>query len=125
MEEVPELVEWVGGTNAAVQSAQLFTQGFPKDMQPLVKLMARTDQSNAGPCHSSVLGTRLLEAVLAAREWIRAWAKFGGDAPELQAVAQCLLSSHATSASERNWSLWGRMYTPRQGLEWAWNVQRA
>jgi hypothetical protein len=32
--------------------------------------------------------------------------------PELQAVAQHLLSCHATSAStKRNWSLWGRIYS--------------
>jgi hAT family C-terminal dimerisation region len=45
------------------------------------------------------------------KERIAVWSKFGSDLPELRAVALQLLSAHATSAAtERNWSLWGRIY---------------
>jgi hypothetical protein len=51
------------------------------------------------------------QEVPAAAVRIRVWRKFGGSMPELQAVAVRLLSAHATSAAtERTWSLWGRMY---------------
>ena len=40
------------------------------------------------------------------------WEKFGDELPKLQEVALRLLPCHATSAStERNWSLWGRIYS--------------
>ena len=46
------------------------------------------------------------------RERIRTWARFGSEYAALRDVALKLLSCHATSAAtERNWSLWGRMYT--------------
>jgi hypothetical protein len=51
--------------------------------------------------------TRNRQEVPAAAVCIRAWRKFGNSMPELQAVPEWLLSAHAT---ERNWSLWGRMY---------------
>jgi hypothetical protein len=49
--------------------------------------------------------------VLAAADCIRAWRKFGDSMLELQAVAVRLLTAHAIgAATERNWSLWERMY---------------
>jgi hypothetical protein len=89
-------------------------------MQTFVKSIA-TDQSCAEPSSGSVVGKCLRERVPIAREQISIWAKFGGDMPELQAIAQRLLACHATSAStERNWSLWGRIYSSartRLGME--------
>lgn len=50
--------------------------------------------------------------VPSSRERIALWTKFGSEVPELRNVALRLLSAHATSASaERNWSLWGRIYS--------------
>jgi hypothetical protein len=60
--------------------------------------------------------------VPAAAVRIRVWRKFGDSMPELQAVSVRLLSAHATSAAtERNWSLWGRMYCAALSL----GMQRA
>jgi hypothetical protein len=40
------------------------------------------------------------------------WKKFSDEMPEQCDVALKLLSCHATSAAtERNWSMWGKMYT--------------
>lgn len=40
------------------------------------------------------------------------WSRFGGAHPELQATVLRLMACHATAcATERNWSLWGRVYS--------------
>jgi hypothetical protein len=40
------------------------------------------------------------------------WSQCGTGFPEISDVAQKLLTCHATSCvTERNWSLWGRVYT--------------
>ena len=46
------------------------------------------------------------------------WGKFGKGLPDLRHVVLCLMSCHATScASERSWSLGGRVFTAaRNGL---------
>jgi hypothetical protein len=58
-----------------------------------------------------LLGKHARREVPTAAERLRVWRRFRGSTPELQDVAARLLSAHATSAAtERNWSLWGRMY---------------
>jgi predicted membrane chloride channel (bestrophin family) len=55
--------------------------------------------------------------VAAAADRIRMWRKFWDSMPELQAVAVRLLPAHATNAAtERHWSLWGRMYCAARSL---------
>jgi hypothetical protein len=91
------------------QLSRLFSEGFPKKMQSVVAGLALQRQKDEGPV---LLGSkRKRQEVLTAAVRIRMWQKFGDSMPELQAVAVRLLSVHATSAAtERNWSLWGRMY---------------
>jgi hypothetical protein len=71
--------------------------------------LALQRQKDEGPI---LLGSKLKsQEVPTAAVRIRVWRKFGDSMPELQAVAVRLLSAHATrAATERNWSLWGRMY---------------
>jgi hypothetical protein len=43
---------------------------------------------------------------------MKIWSQFGTDFSKLSGVVQKLLTCHATScATERNWSLWGCVYT--------------
>jgi hypothetical protein len=78
-------------------------------MQSVVVGLALQRQKDEGPV---LLGSkRNRQEVPAAAVRIRVWRKFGDSMLELQAVAVRLLSAHATSAAtERLWSLWGRMY---------------
>jgi hypothetical protein len=78
-------------------------------MQSVVVGLAIQRQKDEGPV---LLGSkRNRQEVPAAAVRIRVWRKFGDSMLELQAVAVRLLSAHATSAAtERIWSLWGRMY---------------
>jgi hypothetical protein len=74
-------------------------------MQSVVVGLALQRQKDEGPV---LLGSkRTRQEVPAAAVRIRVWRKFADSMPELQAVAVRLLSTHAT---ERIWSLWGRMY---------------
>jgi hypothetical protein len=78
-------------------------------MQSVVVGLALQRQNNEGPV---LLGSKSnRQEVPAAAIRIRVWRKFGDSMPELPAVAVRLMSAHATSAAtERIWSLWGRMY---------------
>jgi hypothetical protein len=78
-------------------------------MQSVVVGLALQRQKDEGPV---LLGSKSnRQEVPAAVVRIRVWRKFGDSMPKLQAVAVRLLSAHATSAAtERIWSLWGRMY---------------
>jgi hypothetical protein len=61
--------------------------------------------------------------VASGKEECRVWQRFGDEIPELSAVATRLLAGHATSAStERNWSLWGRVYRAARSSQ---GMQRA
>jgi hypothetical protein len=78
-------------------------------MQSFVVGLALQRQKDEG---TVLLGSkRNRQEVPAAAVRIRAWRKFGNSMPELQSVAVRLLSAQATSgATDRIWSLWGRMY---------------
>jgi hypothetical protein len=102
MQAARDLIERVGGTTALHQFNKLQTVGFPSDMQPYIAQMVSTRDTPVGSKRKSVPGSR---------ERIRTWAKFGDEFSELKLVAMKLLSCHATSAAtERNRSLWGRLY---------------
>jgi hypothetical protein len=78
-------------------------------MQRVVVGLALQRQKDEGLVLPSSKRNRLEVPAAAVR--IRVWRKLGDSMLELQAVAVRLLSAHATSAAtERNWSLWGRMY---------------
>lgn len=105
MEAAQELVKRIGGPKSVSQFSQLFSQGYPQLMQPVVAGLAA--KRKPGPVGSK----RAREEVPSSLDRLRVWRRFGGKMPELQSVAVRLLSAHATSAAtERNWSLWGRMY---------------
>jgi hypothetical protein len=54
---------------------------------------------------------RTWATIPSAKEQILVWQKFCRAVPERHEAAKRLLRAHATSAaSERNWSLWGRIY---------------
>jgi hypothetical protein len=82
-------------------------------MQSFVVGLALRRQKDEGPV---LLGSkRNRQEVPAAAVRIRVWRKFVDSMPELQAVAVRLLSAHATSAAtERIWSLWGRVCTGKR-----------
>jgi hypothetical protein len=103
------LVLRVGGEKAGAQFMRMFTQGYPKSMQPVVASVAAERVRVEAVQEPGRKRDRV--AVPSSIERIRVWTKFGSELPELRDVALRLLSAHATSASaERNWSLWGRVY---------------
>jgi hypothetical protein len=109
MQAAESVIERVGGRTAATQFTRLLSQGYPKKMQSVVAGLALQRQQDGGSVLPGSKRTR--QEVPAAADRIRVWRRFGDSIPELQAVAVRLLSAHATSAAtERNWSLWGRMY---------------
>jgi hypothetical protein len=84
---------------------------LPQEDAVLFRALQR--QQDQGPVP---LGSTRQE-VPAAVDCIRVWRKFGASMRELQAVAVRLLSAHATSAAtERNWSLWGRINCAARSL---------
>ena len=117
MKVAADLIKRIGGeaTGAAAvtQFTKLWSKGFPEEMQMLVKGIAKGDAEQPQP----EVGTKHQRAeVPTAAEVICVWEKFGTAVPELRDVVIRLLSAHATSAAtERNWSLWGRIYVLLQG----------
>ena len=107
-----ELIKRISGeaTGAAAvkQFTNLFAKRFPEEMQMFVNGIAKGDTEQPQP----EVGTKRQRAeVPSASERMRVWEKFGTAVPELRDVVIRLLSAHATSAAtERNWSLWGRIY---------------
>jgi hypothetical protein len=119
MHAAESLIGRVGGRTAATEFACLSTQGYPKRMQSVDAGLALQRQQDATGCNANrpfsrpvrLGSTCTRQEVPPAVDRIRVWRKFGDSMRELQAVAVRLLSTHATSAAtERNWSLRGRMY---------------
>jgi hypothetical protein len=111
IQDAMAVVQRVSGDIAAAQFSRLFTTGFPAEMQPFVLSIAQERSKAEGLAVSGTHQKRARVIVPSAKERFRVWQKFGSAVPELRDVAKRLLLAHATSAaSERNWSLWGRIY---------------
>ena len=113
------LVERIGDPAAKSQFNLLTLTGYPSEMQGVAAALAgkRTalqQQRERAPDVQQVGGKREREeraTVPDGHARLNVWRRAGKVMPELQAVALRLLSAHATSAaSERNWSLWGRIF---------------
>ncbi len=125
-----KLVERVGGNNAAKQFVKFMLQGYKDGMHNGAPVCAETlPDSAALPAGSK----RHRPEVAAADMRKPVWRRYGKQTakgttlyPDLLNVACRLLSLHPTScAAERNWSLWGRVYTAARnalGLERAMKI---
>lgn len=104
----------VGGARAGEQFDILNSEGYPTSMQTEVATLVRKREQSEKEREQHVeAGMRNVRVGLAsAKARVRVWLDNGGTFPELKAVALRLLHCHATSAAtERNWSLWGRVFT--------------
>jgi hypothetical protein len=117
-----ELIKRVGGTDAVRELQQLLLSGWPASMQDAVHACMSEPTAPEGPTGRGGAIKRKRERVadVAMRKGV--WKRYGKQTfPHLSKVAVRLLSMLPTScASERNWSLWGRVYTAarnRLGLE--------
>jgi hypothetical protein len=121
MEAAITLVERVGGQPAAAQLRELQLTGYPDAMTQYVAVIASKKPAptasaepdaatSGGPARKRQKVERAELPPMYAR--VNVWLKHGAALfPELCAVVQRLLTCHATScATERNWSLWGRVY---------------
>jgi hypothetical protein len=98
-----DLIQRVGGPVAVEQFTQLVLEGWVgpfKDAVPECVPPQASDHRKRAPVSS----IRMRKGV---------WKRYGQDVfPELSTVALRLMSIHPTScAAERNWSVWGRLYT--------------
>ena len=124
-EEAAELVRRVGGDAAESQLRSLRTEEYPKAAKGWVKQLVDARLAvEAQRADNAVSGKRSrLVQVPSARKRYTTWDQFAG-MPELNKITQValrLLSTHSTSAAtERNWSLWGRIFVAARsslGLE--------
>ena len=102
-----DLINRIGGeaigAAAVTQFTNLWSNGFPEEMQMFMKGIAKGDTEQPQP---EVDTKRHRAEVPTAAERIRVWEKFGTAVPELRDVVIRLLSAHEISAAtERNWSL--------------------
>jgi hypothetical protein len=112
-----ELIQRVGGVASAAQFDELSMAGYNRILAGKVHLCAAKPSAGA-----RVGEKRELEEVASITMSKGCWKRYlGGTYPALAAVAIRLMSLHSTSAAtERNWSLWGRVYTAsrsRSGIE--------
>jgi hypothetical protein len=105
-----ELVKRVGGAVAGDQFMSFLSEGWHKDLKDQVQ---KCTQPTGEGERKQVASVRMRKGVW--KRWI------AQQMPELAAVAVRVMSVHPTSCStERNWGLWGRMYTAcryRLGME--------
>lgn len=121
---VIELVKRVGGTPAARQLRTLLLAGYPKNMGEYVAVVAESVAAARYEASQAAISSKKRSAsvempVMTLRS--RVWDRFKDKFPELTPVVLRLMACHATTcATERNWSLWGRVYTSARnalGLE--------
>lgn len=113
LERVIALVERVGGAEAGIDLRRLVLGGYPAAMGGFVAVVAKptleaAEVAAAGPHNKRA---RVEMPLMSIR--VQVWKKAGKIIfPKLTSVATRLLCCHATTCStERNWSLWGRVYT--------------
>ena len=109
MEAADVLVRRVGGPAAATALTSTILGDYPQKMQMRAEAAA-TAPMLVKSSSSSKKRQRQARPSLEVRQNV--WVQFGEDLPDLRDVVLRLMSCHATScATERNWSLWGRVFT--------------
>ena len=127
MPGVTALVQRVGGSLAARDLRKLTLTGYPPDMGADVEVVA-DPKEKAAAAAAAIAATvgkkRKLAAMTSMSARMNIWDMHGKeDFPDIVPVVLKLLSCHATScATERNWSLWGRIYTSSRN---AFGMERA
>jgi hypothetical protein len=121
LDAVVELVQRSSGPEAVRQLRQLLLSGYPKEMAAFVEVVAASQGKPAAvsgeepPSASEEHATkkRKVVAMPPMADRIRIWEKYGTPIfPNLVNLVVKLMSCHATAcATERNWSLWGRIYS--------------
>jgi hypothetical protein len=113
----------MGGPEAAREMNKLILGGYPKSMSGFVEAVANAQEKEAAEAAAAFATERSNKRKFAEMPSLsmrlNIWKWFGTkEFASLTKVAQRLLVCHATScATERNWSLWGRVYTAsRNGL---------
>jgi hypothetical protein len=116
-----QLIECMGGPTASHQFLTLMSEGWTAALCQPVAAGAQ-QQETAQP-----MGKRHRPQVTSIAQQEGVWRRFGVEVHgALAKVALRLLSMHATStALERNWALWGRVYGASRnalGMEQAWKL---
>jgi hypothetical protein len=103
----------VGGPAGERSFKAMVLSGYPESMQTWVEAVAAPKQPAASPAHAASRSKKCKGEEMPSMESRQGmWSKFGGAWPELQATVLHLMACLATAcATERNWSLWGRVYT--------------
>jgi hypothetical protein len=110
------LVRRIGGPQAAREMIKVML-GYPKSMSGFVEAIANEEQKEAATAAAALAtqrsNKRKRAEIPSMSMRLKIWSKFGAkEFGSLTKVVQRLLACHATScATERNWSLWGRVYT--------------
>ena len=109
--KVLEFIYRVGGIEAKEKFELLLVYGWPDAVQSTVRAIANLVLGAKRDAEGSIKGKPKMPAM---RLCLGLWERYseGEDLLEpLADVAQRLLRAHLTSAAtERNWSLWGRVY---------------
>jgi hypothetical protein len=111
------LVQRMGGPEAARKMNKLILGGYPKSMSGFVEAVANAEETEAAEAAAAFATERSNKRKFAQMPSLsmrlNIWKRFGTkEFASLTKVVQRLLVCHATScATERNWSLWGRVYT--------------
>ena len=124
---VMALVQRVGGPLAERNLRKLMLTGFPADMSGFVEVVAdHEEKENAvvAAVAATVGKKRKLAAMPTLSARMKIWEVYGkAHFSDLVPVALQLMACHATTcATERNWSLWGRVYTASRN---ALGIERA
>lgn len=103
-----DLVKRVGGAAAAREFEQLLLEGYADELKEPAEACV-----DAGMSVASVGSKRARTRAIPIARRKGFWRRNGARRfPSLAKVALRLLAAHSTSAStERNWTLWGRVYT--------------
>lgn len=125
-----ELVKRVGGPTAARQMRILILGGYPKSMAGFVEAVADESQKEAAKATAALAAEqskskkRKFVEMPSMNLRLKVWKQYGAtEFADLTKVVEKLLTCHATTcATERNWSLWGRVYTASRS---ALGVERA
>jgi hypothetical protein len=110
---VRALVRRVGGPDAERELIKLELTGYPKEMGVYIAVVVQDVEAARGAAAAASSSKKRKAPVEMPPMSMRAnvWVK-SGKFPALTEVVKRLMACHATTcAAERNWSLWGRIYT--------------
>jgi hypothetical protein len=109
----------MGGPEAAREMNKLILGGYPKSMSGFVEAVANAEEKvppfpaeGAAAFATERSNKRTFAEMPSLSMRLNIWKRFGTKDFTSPTKVQRLLVCHATSrATERNWSLWGRVYT--------------